>query len=228
MPEGQLSTSTAFGTTSEITKYLNQFYQSAVRTQPGGVGGADGIAFGDNNSDNMILNSVNTRLAGETSLSSAVALGNYNNIRNLNFLINNWGNCTETGSALNNCKGEAYYFRAWYYYQMFINYGELTWVNEVLDPVQEQMERPRDKRTLIADSILADLDRAILYLNSENTNANMRVHKDVARALKSEVALFEGTWENIIKPKVMSFMIKRSRTKKSMIIFVRPPMLLML
>ncbi|ADV42482.1 RagB/SusD family nutrient uptake outer membrane protein [Bacteroides helcogenes] len=206
VPEGELSTSTTFfGTTSEITKYLNQFYETGVRTQPGGVGSAQGIAFGDNNSDNMILNSVDTRLAGESSLSDAVKLTNYTYIRNLNFLINNWNNCKDAGSALNQCKGEAYYFRAWYYYQMFVNYGPLTWVNQVLDPSQEQMERPRDSRTLIADSILADLDRAALLLNAQANSASMRVHKDVARALKSEVALFEATWEKYHKAKEDKF-----------------------
>ena len=56
------------------------------------------------------------------------------------------------------------------------------------------MKLPRENRTIIADKILADLDKAI-SLNKENNSATMRIHKDVARALKSEVALFEGTWE---------------------------------
>lgn len=214
MPEGELSTATAFGTTSEITKYLNQFYETGVRTHPSTVGAANGIAFGDNDSDDMILNSVNTRLAGELSLSNASTLANYQYIRNLNFLINNWDNCKESGAALNNCKGEAYYFRAWYYYRMFINYGGISWINEVLDPVQQQMERPRDSRTLIADSILADLDKAILFLNEESSNASMRVHKDVARALKCEVALFEGTWEKYHKAKGDEFYDKSITDEK--------------
>lgn len=212
-PQGQLASSTAFGSTSEISKYLNQFYQDAVRTHPGQVDGG-GIAFGDNASDNMIPNSVNTRLAGEGTLSGAQSLGGYRNIRNLNFLLKNIGNCKETGKAFNQCLGEAYYFRAWYYYQMFVNYGELTWVNEVLDPVQEQMERPRDGRTVIADSILADLDKAIYYLNEESSNASRRVHRDVARALKSEVALFEGTWEKYHREKGTRFYDKTITDEK--------------
>ena len=61
----------------------------------------------------------------------------------------------------------------------------------------EEMKLPRANRTIIADSILADLDKAVMYLNTQNNSATMRIHKDVARALKSEVALFEGTWEKI-------------------------------
>ena len=195
IPEGALSTSTAFGSSSEIEKYLNQFYESGLRKQSGGVGSASGIAFGDMNSDNMISNVIDTRLAGELSLSGAKKLENYEKIRNLNFLINNMDNSHDQAAAYEQCVGEAYFFRAWYYYQMFINYGPITIVTEVLDPTQEAMQLKRDSRIAVANFILSDLDKAIENLSIQNTNATMRVHKDVALALKSDVALFEGTWE---------------------------------
>ena len=204
-PQGVLSSTNAFRTSAEMEKYLNQFYESGLRFQSGGVGAASGIAFGDMNSDNMITSPINTRLAGENSLSDAGSLGEYTNIRNVNFLIANMYNTTETGNAVNQARGEAYYFRAWYYYQLLIKYGPVTWVNKPLDPVQELMELPRDNRTVVADSILADLDKAITLLPAQNNSASMRIHKDVARALKSDVALFEGTWEKYHKAKNTPF-----------------------
>ena len=205
LPNGELSSATAFKTTAEITKYLNQFYENAPKAQPYLVGDTRSIAFGDQNSDNMIGNVIDTRLAGETALSDAERLNGYRQIRNVNFLITNLGNCNETGPVMEQCIGEAYFFRAWYYYQLFIDYGELTWLTEPLDPAQEQMERPRDSRTTIADNILKDLDKAIENLNLQNNSAKMRIHKDVARILKSEVALFEGTWEKYHKAKKTPF-----------------------
>lgn len=200
MPEGVLSTATPFTSTGEMRNYLDQFYESAVRGQGFSAGGGGGIAGNDINSDNLASSSVNTRLAGETALSSASKLSGYNNIRNINFYLNNLGNCSDKGSAIyNQYVGEGYYFRAWYYYQMFISYGQLAWVNTPLDPDIEQMKLPRENRTVIADSILADLDKAILYMSEKNSCAGMRLHKDVARALKSEVALFAGTWEKYHK-----------------------------
>ena len=93
---------------------------------------------------------LSTRLAGETTLSSAVKLQNYTAIRNLNFMLCNLDNCVEKGSAdYNQYVGEAYYFRAWYYYQMFISYGRLTWVNTPLDPNMEEMKLPRANRTTV-------------------------------------------------------------------------------
>ena len=208
MPEGVLSTAQPFSSTGEMRNYLDQFYQtgaaygSGLRAQDFGAGGGGNIAGYDTHSDNMSSSSVSTRLAGETTLSGASKLANYTGIRNLNFLLCNLDNCAEEGSAdYNQYVGEAYYFRAWYYYKMFVDYGPLTWISEPLDPNEEAMQLARDSRTVVADSILADLDKAIMYLKEQNNSASMRVHRDVARALKSEVALFEGTWEKYHKAK---------------------------
>lgn len=205
MPEGELSSAVAFQSTAEINKYLNQFYESAPRGQSFLVGDPSGIAFGDLDSDNLIGNVINTRLAGELSQNNAVKLTNYTKIRNLNFLINNLGNCKESGPNFDQCVGEAYFFRAFYYYKMFVDYGELTWVTDVLDPVQEQMERARDSRTVIADNILKDLNTAVENLRTQDNSASMRIHKDIALAFISEFALFEGTWEKYHKMKSTPF-----------------------
>ncbi|MDD4777229.1 MAG: RagB/SusD family nutrient uptake outer membrane protein [Fermentimonas sp.] len=206
-PEGVLSTTSPFTSTGEMMSYLDQFYETGVRNQSFIVGGGDGIAGSDVHSDNMSSNSVSTRLAGETSLSSASSLTNYNYIRNVNFFLNNLdGENPEKGSPLyNQYAGEGYFFRAWYYYQMLVSYGQLTWVSKPLDPNIEIMKMERDSRTTIADSILADLDNAILLLSEQNNSSSMRIHRDVARALKSEVALFEGTWEKYHKAKKTPF-----------------------
>jgi hypothetical protein len=206
-PEGVLSTTNPFTSTGEMMSYLDQFYQTAVRTQDFIVGGGSGITGSDVHSDNMSSNSVSTRLAGEISLSNATRLTNYDYIRNVNFFLNNLsGPNPEKGSPLyNQYVGEGYFFRAWYYYQMFISYGKLTWVSKPLDPNIEIMQLERDSRTAVADSILADLDKAIQLLSEQNNSSSMRVHRDVARALKSEVALFEGTWEKYHKAKNTPF-----------------------
>lgn len=202
LPEGVLSTADPFKSIGEIQNYVDQFYQSGLRNQGFDAGGGQYIAGYDTYSDNMSSSAVNTRLAGEMSESNASDLSNYTYIRNVNFLLQNIDNCPEKGSSdYNQFLGEAYYFRAWYYYQLFINYGKLTWLDAPLNPNVEEMKLPRAERTQIADNILADLDKAIENLSERNNSSSMRIHKDVARALKSEVALFEGTWEKYHKAK---------------------------
>lgn len=200
-PESVLSSATAFRTTGEIEKYVNQFYQSAFSGHSSGMDG--GISYGDLLSDNMASAAPNTRLNGNLTLASGAQLSSYNYIRNINFLLNNLGNYTGSTTDANYRQyvGEAYYFRAWYYFGLLQDYGGVTWVETVLEPNLEDLQLPRDSRTFIADKILADLDMAIEYLQPQSNSATMRVHKDVARIFKSEVALFEGTWEKYHKAK---------------------------
>lgn len=196
MPEGVLSTAEPFRSTGEIRNYVDRFYETALRGQGFMAGGGAGIAGDDVYSDNMTSNAADTRLMGLNALSNASALSNYEKIRDINFLLNNADECPEKGtSAYNQLMGEAYYFRAWYYYTMFVNYGCLAWVDTPLDPDLSVMMLPRESRTFITDKILGDLDMAISLMNVQSNSASMRLHKDVARALKSEVALFEATWE---------------------------------
>lgn len=196
-PEGQLSTVNALSSTPEMEKYVNQFYQSGVKTQPGGLASASGIAYGDQKSDNMVNSSPNTRLAGLITLSGASKLSNYDYIRDINFMIANIGNNKQDSPERNQAIGEAYYFRAWYYYDLVKDFGDVTWVNDVLD--MSKVNAPRDSRLMVVDSILHDLDFAISKLKERNNSATMRVHRDLARALKAEVALYEGTWQKYHK-----------------------------
>ena len=217
MPEGVISSAEPFKSTNEMVSYVNQFYESGLR----GIGwstGADGgtIAEYDTSSDNMVGRSLITRLNGMVSVGGAVKLTNYTYIRNVNFLLNNLDNCpNEKGSAAyNQVVGEAYYFRAWYYYRMFVDYGPLAWVETLLDPSLEATRLPRESRTFITDKILADLDTAAGLLSKKTNCAGMRIHKDVALALKSEVALFEATWEKYHRAKNDAFWDKSITDQK--------------
>ena len=64
-----------------------------------------------------------------------------------------------------------------------------------MDPDLSIMMLPRESRTFIVDKILEDLGNARDLMKEQSNSASMRLHKDVARALISEVALFEATWE---------------------------------
>lgn len=200
-PEGVLSTVKPFTGVGEMTSYLDQFYESGVREQGFNWTGAY-IASGDLISDNMSGSAINTRLNGDLTLANAGKLNAYTQIRNVNFMLTNLDNCDEKGSArYKQCVGEAHYFKAWFYYTLFKSYGQLTWLDKPLDPNTDQMLLPRANRTVIADSILSELDKAIANLSEQNSAASMRVHRDVARALKAEVALYEATWEKYHKAK---------------------------
>ena len=198
-PEGVLSTNKPFRSTGEIQNYVNQFYETGLRTQGFSMGGGSQIAGGDVNSDNLASNSPDRRTNGGLSLGNASSIKTqYTHIRDVNYLLANKDNCDKTENY-NQLIGEAYYFRAWYYYQLLKDYGGVAIVKEPLDPDLEAMQVGQDTRSAVTDFILEDLDIAIDLLDEQDNSASRRIHRDVARALKSEVALFEGTWEKYHK-----------------------------
>lgn len=192
-PLDVLSTSGSLATTNELRLYVNQFYESF----PGhpGVTGNAGIAFSDATSDNMIITAVDNRLNGNLALSNATRIQEYNSIRSVNYFLANYGNASGDQAAIQQYLGEAKFFRAWFYFNLVKKYGDVTWVNSVLPADREMTQLERDSRVLVVDSILADLDDAIALLPAVGTNSGMRVHRDVALAFKSRVALYEGTWQ---------------------------------
>ena len=199
-PEGVLSTANPFTTAGEIQNYVNQFYETGLRFQGMSAGGGSAICGTDINSDNLAASSPVTRINGGLSAGSAVELTEYTYIRNVNYLLANLGNYPDQAQpAFRQLAGEGYYFRAWYYFQLLQGYGPVSIVKTPLDPDSEQMKLPRNSRIEVADFIIEDLKTAVEYLQEQGSSASMRVHKDVARTLLSEVALFEGTWEKYHK-----------------------------
>lgn len=199
-PLDTLSTDNSLATTNELRLFVNQFYVGSFPGQPGGVGGA-GIAFNDAGTDNMTFSAINNRLNGTLALSNATALGGYTTIRNINYFLENYRNAKGDAVLINNYLGEAKFFRAITYFNMVKSYGDLTWVNKVLPADTLMMQVPRNSRTLIIDSVLADLNQAANLLPVKTNSSSMRLHRDVALALKSRVALYEATWQKYHKAK---------------------------
>lgn len=197
-PLDQISTENFFGTPEEMKLYLNQFYQNSFQGHPGTTGGS-GIAFDDAGSDNMVMTKVNTRLNGETALSNAQKITEYSAIRNINYLLQNYGKCKGDLKVINQYVGEARFFRALSYFNLVKKYGDVTWINKVLPSDQEFMKVVRDPRIQVIDSVLNDLNVAANLLPAYSNSSLMRVHKDVALALKSRIALYEGTWQKYHK-----------------------------
>lgn len=205
-PQDELSTAGSLASANELRLYLNQFYESLPQ-HPRGIGAA-GIAFDDTKSDNLAAASVNTRLNGKLSISNATALIEYNSIRAINFFLLNSGNAKGVIADLNHYRGEAHFFRAWFYFELLKKYGDVSWVTTLLNPNDESTFIARNSRVEIVDSILNDLDTAIDLLKVQFNSQTMRVHKDVALAFKSRVALYEGTWQKYHKLKADVFYTK--------------------
>lgn len=93
-------------------------------------------------------------------------------------------------------QGEAYFFRAMGYFDLFKRFGGVPLILKTLSTDSPELKAPRASRDETIDQIYKDLDLAIslLPLPSKSGAANYgRITKTAALAFKSRVALFEGT-----------------------------------
>ena len=190
-PLDKIGDETYWKTESDLKYYVNQFYDDLP-----GYGGYDaGLYWKDCNSDNMIYSTYDNRLAGYTVVPSESNDWSWGNIRAVNHFLQNFNTVKDQGEEVDQYIGEAYFFRAYFYFDLLKKYGDLPWVNKVLQENDAELYAPRLSRTIIADSIIMDLSKAASLMQPASDINKNRINCDVANLLLSEVSLYEGTWE---------------------------------
>lgn len=181
---------------SEMKLYSNQFYSALPGWQPGEYSG--GIFWGDNPTDNMIVGvyNANAQVSGTITVPDQGGGWDWGSIRATNYFLANYQVTKEPAVNINTYVGEMYFWRAFFYYQKLKAFGDVPWYNRPLNTNDTvELKAPRQKRNIIADSILADLDMAVSLLDPAGKAEPLRINKGAALAFKSRVALYEGTWE---------------------------------
>lgn len=188
-PQDQIAVTSYFKTATDIENYVKKYYA----TLP--AHGSAVLPRSEAASDNMILAVPNNVLNGGRAPRTGQWTSEWDNIRSVNILFDNLENVTDDFALYKHFLGEAYFFKAWFYFDMLSTYGDIPWYNSELALGDEALFDERDPRTLVADSILANLDIAFEYLDPRATTGNSRLNKESALAFKTRVALFEGSWQ---------------------------------
>ncbi len=187
-PLDQVTDAVFFTQSSDMEIYLNQFYNRYNFPMIS-------WSLGDFDSDLQYdHSSINKRLEGTLTINSGPALA-YGNVRAVNYFFDNYKKCEEDFNSYKQYVGEAHFFRAFFYYKLLLDFGDVQWVGKVLTTDSPELYGGRDPRNVVADKIIADLDSAAMYLSPEKTNGYSRINKWIALLFQSRVALYEGTWE---------------------------------
>lgn len=118
----------------------------------------------------------------------------WEDLRNVNYFIENCTSEEVDEEVRNNYIGLARFFRAYFYYNKVVRFGDVPWVDRTLTVDDELLYAPRDSRTVVMDHVLEDLNFACEHISRESDETGSLVTKWVAYALKSRICLFEGTF----------------------------------
>ena len=190
-PKDQITEKNFWTSANQLKVYANQFYTSL----PHQTGYSLDHWDDDVTSDNMVNYDYDVTLAGERTVPSSGGGWYWNNIREVNYFLENYQKCEDNFEEYKHYVGEVYFFRAFYYFQKIKQFGDVPWINKTLNIDSDELYKERTSRRVVVDSILSDLDKAYDYLEPKSDVEQFRIYDDIAMFFKSRVALYEGTWE---------------------------------
>lgn len=190
---------------TDLEAYVNGMYPNVL---PSHVGWTYGIFGWDAYTDNQAsLEPSSIYNPGQNKVPhNDNSNWNFNNIYQLNYFLANTlpklANGKLSGNMINirYSIGEIYFLRAYEYFIRYQKIGDLPIVTEPIKDdlpslIQASKRMPRNE---VARFILDDLDRGI-ELMGDVKKPTTKISADLARLIKSRVALFEGTWLKYFK-----------------------------
>jgi hypothetical protein len=186
LPQSTASKDAVFSTENGLKLYTNSFYgmdflpKNSIRL--------------DELSDYLAVKAVDNFIREGGYAANTSSGWTWTDLRNINYFIQNCNNPAVPESVRNNYLGIARYFRAYFYMDKVKRFGDVPWIGKALDLNDPSLTAGRDKREVVMDSVLADLNFACANIQTASDPSRTTITKWVAYAFKSRVCLFEGTY----------------------------------
>lgn len=183
-PESTASKAAIFGSENGLQLYANSFYSML----PGNSTSLDAM------SDYLAVKEVNSFIQSGVYAPNLSSGWSWGDLRNINYFIVNNTDPKVSAEARKNYLGIARFFRAYFYFEKVKRFGDVPWINKPLEVSDPSLYNARDKRALVMDSVLADINYAAENIRVSNDPTRSTITKDIALGLKSRICLFEGTF----------------------------------
>lgn len=183
-PLSELAPENYFLTAAELENYTNAFYAELP----------DALAIHyntPNQADDEARSTIASEIQGTRTTPSSGGGWAWEELRQINFFLQNSHKCTDEAARLR-YDGIARFFRAYFYFEKVVRFGDVPWYDTVLELDDEGLTKARDSRKFVFEKMLEDIDFAIA--NAPQTKSGQRVTKWTALAFKSRMCLFEGTF----------------------------------
>ncbi|WP_138991244.1 RagB/SusD family nutrient uptake outer membrane protein [Larkinella sp. C7] len=149
----------------------------------------------DQNTDNAATTGaveVKTIMTGTPTAQNITGGWSWGRLRNINYFLDNYRKANVAPAVRNHYAGLARYYRAEFYFDKVKRYSDVPWYSGSLNPDDPALYKPRDARTMVVDSVMADL--AFAAANVRENVPTGTPGKWAAKLLQARVALYEGTY----------------------------------
>lgn len=179
--------------TNQVESFCNTFYNEFIGY---GIGGGSGWFYFKSLSDDQANNTFDNWTYTTVPGSSSDWSGHFTEVRRASYALQGLKNSKLSNKAY--FEAIARLNRAWHYYQLVRMYGDVQWINTLVnDPTPNGADKDvimgkRTDRDVVMDSVLVDLDFAIANLPAGAGQNSWS--KEMATAMKSDICLYEGTY----------------------------------
>ena len=184
IPVATASESAVFGSQQGLELYTNSFYSLL----PGMSTSLDAM------SDYLAVKAVPTFVQKGAFAPTLSSGWTWTGLRNINYFIVNNKDPKVPAEIRKNYTALARFFRAYFYFEKVKRFGDVPWAGKPLDVTDPSLYGSRDPRTLVMDSVLADINYACANLTLTKDGTRSLITKYIAYALKARLCLFEGTF----------------------------------
>ncbi|MET0638050.1 MAG: RagB/SusD family nutrient uptake outer membrane protein [Chitinophagaceae bacterium] len=114
-------------------------------------------------------------------------------LRNINYFLQNYQKADVTQEVKDHYAGLARFYRAEFYMEKVKRYSDVPWYSTTLNPSDvDELYKPRDSRSLIIDSVMADLEFASTHVKEKVPAGTPG--KWVVKLVYARHLLYEGTF----------------------------------
>ena len=184
LPVSTASESAVFGSQQGLELYTNSFYSLL----PGMSTNLDAM------SDYLAVKAVPTFVQKGAFAPTLSSGWTWTGLRNINYFIVNNKDPKVPAEIRKNYTALARFFRAYFYFEKVKRFGDVPWAGKPLDVTDPTLYGTRDPRTLVMDSVLADINYACANLTLTKDGTRSLITKYIAYAFKARLCLFEGTF----------------------------------
>ncbi len=179
-----------WSSSNSVESYTNKFYDNYVGYNQNGNFGW--FYFKTLSDDQAYSGFENWTFTTVPSTSTYWTEG-FREVRRANYVIQNVATSTLSTDEKSYYTAIARLNRAWAYYQLVREYGNVEWLNEVItSPDDPHVYGERTDRDVVMDSVLLDLNYAAEHLPIVTDKTKWSKH--MALAMKGDVCLYEGTF----------------------------------
>ena len=193
LDKGPLDTfadSNYWSTESSVEYYANAFYNDFLGY---GISAVNGTYFATLNDNQAGYSGFRDWQYNDVKVTNSAWNDAYTEIRRANILLNRMEGVEMSDEARAHWQGVARMMRALHYYDLVRRFGDVPLIKQELQVGDKDLIfGPRVDRDEVMDYVLEDLDFAIANIYDKVKRTSWSA--DMARAIKAEVCLYEGTY----------------------------------